>query len=89
MLEDPFSRSFPCRTKAREVTQALPKEIIPRLGVPAGLSSDRGAHFVSEVRQRLSEQWGEGLGGTEGIGDRGIGVLGVRNNRENRNFQFP
>lgn len=54
-----WPEAFPCRTKkAREVVKLLLKEIIPRFGVPVGMSSDRGRRFVADVVRRISEIWG-------------------------------
>ncbi|XP_055648709.1 protein NYNRIN-like, partial [Falco peregrinus] len=62
VLTDTFSgwpEAFPCRTaKAREVTKILLQEIIPRFGVPAVMSSDRGPHFVSRIVQQISHHLG-------------------------------
>lgn len=55
---DTFSgwpEAFPCcNNRAREVVKILLKEIIPRFGIPEGLSSDNGPHFISEIVQRMS-----------------------------------
>ncbi|KAJ7415099.1 Pol polyprotein [Willisornis vidua] len=58
-----WPEAFPCRTnQAKEVVRTLLKEIIPRFGVPLGLSSDRGPHFVAGVVQGivaiLGIEWG-------------------------------
>ncbi|XP_041875976.1 protein NYNRIN-like, partial [Corvus kubaryi] len=53
VLVDTFSgwpEAFPCRTNtAKEVVKALFNHIIPRFGVPLGMSSGRGPHFVATV----------------------------------------
>ncbi|NWH79706.1 POL5 protein, partial [Piaya cayana] len=62
VLTDTFSgwpEAFPTRTaKPREVTRALIQEIIPRFGVPAIMSSDRGPHFISKIVQQISHHLG-------------------------------
>ncbi len=62
VLTDTFSgwpEAFPTRTaKAREVTKVLVQERIPRFGVPATISSDRGPHFVSKIVQQISHHLG-------------------------------
>lgn len=38
--------------------KVLLKEIIPRFGVPIGMSSNRGLHFVAEIVQNLAKNIG-------------------------------
>ncbi|MCQ4078363.1 transposase family protein [Klebsiella pneumoniae] len=62
VLTDTFSgwpEAFPCGTaKAWEVTKILLQEIVPRFGVAAVMSSDRGPHFVSRIVQAISHHLG-------------------------------
>jgi len=59
VLIDTFSRwpeAFPCCTnKTREVVKILLKKIIPKFGVPIGMSSDKRPHFVTEIVQQVSK----------------------------------
>lgn len=62
VLVDTFSgwpEAFPCHTnQVREVAKVLLNQIIPRLGVPLGMSSDRGSHLIAEVVQQLRKALG-------------------------------
>lgn len=62
VLTDTFSgwpEAFPTRTaKAREVVRILIQQIIPRFGVPATISSDRGLPFISRIVQQISRHLG-------------------------------
>ena len=62
VLVDTFSgwpEAFPCRTnQAREVVKILLREIIPQFGVPLGISSDRGPHFITKIVIEVSRLLG-------------------------------
>ena len=48
--------AFPTRTeKAREVTKALLRDIIPRYGMPLTIGSDNGPAFVAEIVQQVAK----------------------------------
>ena len=54
--------AFPTRTeKAREVTKALLRDIIPRYGMPLTIGSDNGPAFVAKTVQQVAKalqiQW--------------------------------
>ncbi|XP_056371414.1 uncharacterized protein LOC130266110 [Oenanthe melanoleuca] len=59
VLVDTFSgwpEAYPCRTNtAKEVVKVLLNHIIPRFGVPLGISSHRGPHFVATVVKDVSQ----------------------------------
>ncbi|XP_062484482.1 protein NYNRIN-like, partial [Pezoporus occidentalis] len=59
---DTFSgwpEALPCRTnQAKETVKWLLREIIPRFGVPLGISSDRGPHFIATIVQEISKLLG-------------------------------
>ena len=46
---------MPCQQRAREVIRILLKEIIPQFGIPEGISSNNGPHFLAEVMQEISK----------------------------------
>ena len=47
---------FPTQTeKAREVTKALLRDIIPRYGMPLTIGSDNGPAFVAETVQQVAK----------------------------------
>lgn len=51
-----WPEAFPCRTnQAKEVVKTLLREVIPRFGVPLGISSDRGPHFVAGIVQNVAK----------------------------------
>lgn len=62
VLVDTFSRwpeDFPCHTnQSREVAKILLNQIIPRFGVPLGMPSDRGSHFIAEEVQEVGKVLG-------------------------------
>ncbi|RMB93631.1 hypothetical protein DUI87_29857 [Hirundo rustica rustica] len=54
-----WPEAFPCRTnQAKEVVKTLLKEIIPWFGIPLGMSSDRGPHFVAGIIQGVAKALG-------------------------------
>jgi len=55
VLIDTFSGWLEATNKARETVKILLKEIIPRFGVPIGMSSDREPYFVAEIVQQVSK----------------------------------
>lgn len=53
------ARIFPLlHQQGQESQQATPQRDHTRFGVPIGMPSDRGPHFISEVLQQLSKQLG-------------------------------
>ena len=54
-----WAEAYPTRTEwAQEVAKALPRDIIPRHGLPHSIRSDNGPGFVSEIIQTLSRTLG-------------------------------
>jgi len=41
--------------EAREVVKVMLKNVISTFGVPIGISSDKGSHFVAEIVQNLGK----------------------------------
>lgn len=62
VVVDTFSgwpEALPCRTnQAKEAVKWLLQEVIPRFGVPIGMSSDRGPHFIAAVVKEVSRLLG-------------------------------
>ena len=51
-----WAKAFPTQTeKAREVTKALLRDIIPRYGMPLTIVSDNGLAFVAETVQQMAK----------------------------------
>lgn len=54
-----WPEALPCRTnQAKEAVKWLLQEVIPRFGVPIGMSSDRGPHFIAAVVKEVSRLLG-------------------------------
>ena len=50
-----WMEAFPCQSeRAKEVTKALLREIIPRLGLPKTFQSHTGPSFVAQITQQVS-----------------------------------
>ena len=62
VLVDTFSgwpEAYLCRTNMTcEVVKQMLNQILPRFGVPAGMSSDRGPHFIAEVVKMVGQYLG-------------------------------
>ena len=51
-----WGEAFPTQTeKAREVTKALLRDIIPRYGMPLTIGSDNGPAFVAKTVQQVAK----------------------------------
>nr|XP_038025536.1 uncharacterized protein LOC119714310 isoform X2 [Anas platyrhynchos]XP_038025537.1 uncharacterized protein LOC119714310 isoform X2 [Anas platyrhynchos] len=54
-----WPEALPCHTnQAKETVKWFLREIIPRFGVPLGISSDRGPHFIASVVKDVSRLLG-------------------------------
>lgn len=54
-----WPEALPCHSnQSKETVKWLLQEIIPRFGVPIGISSDRGPHFIATVIKEVSRLLG-------------------------------